>query len=558
MKRILVILFALFISQTAVSSGLLFNVSATGRPTNLGMSLCLNGKGPLSCQNYTASALNLNITTTIPNHVYPSAGIKLNTPGYVLTGCTLIANGYCLFSVNNTTPTSITISSGVNAFSVGGNVSGLSGGTIVLENNGTNYILMNADGNFTFSTPIAEGTAYSVTVLIQPVGQTCNVANGSGIMGSANVTNVAVTCSTTPAAVTVGYNGSSAPLSYTSADNGVTWALSTTQPPLDTSALGYLSGVACSGTGSTCTAVGSDGHTAPLSYTSTDSGVTWALSTTQPPLNLTSAGVLYGVACSKTGPNCTAGGNDGNGAPLSYTSTNSGVTWALSTVQPPVDLSGTGFLYGVACSSTGLTCTAVGSDGNNEPLCYTSIDGGVTWVLSTTQPPPDGSGNGILHGVACSSSGLICTAVGNDGLNAPLSYTSTDGGVTWALSTTQPPPGGFGTGYLYGVACSSSGSICTAVGYDTHTVPLGYTSTNGGVTWVASTTPPPLDVSGQGSILGVACSSSGLTCAAVGYDSSAPLSYTSTDGGVTWALSITQPPLDVSGSGVLHGITLMN
>ncbi len=555
MKRILGLLFALFISQSAVSSGLFFNVSATGTPTNLGISLCLNGSGPLSCQNYTVSALNLNITTTIPNHVYPSAGIKLDTPGYVLSGCTLIANGYCLFSANNTTPTSITIGSGANAFSVGGNISGLNG-TVILQNNGTNSTSISTDGNFTFSAPIAEGSAYSVTIQTQPVGQTCTVANGSGTMGSANVTNVTVTCSA-PVAVTVGYNGSNAPLSYTSASGGVTWALSTTQPPLNASAAGYLSGVACSGSGSTCTAVGSDGNSAPLSYTSTDSGVTWALSTTQPPLNLSGVGVLYGVACATNGSNCTAVGNDGNSAPLSYTSTNGGVTWALSTVQPPQDGSGAGFLYGVACSSSGLTCTAVGSDGNSLPLSYISTDGGVTWALSTTQPPPDGSGHGSLHGVACFGSGTNCTAVGTDINNAPLSYTSTDSGVTWALSMTQPPLDGSGTGYLYGVACSSSGSTCTAVGYDTTPTPLAYSSTNGGVTWALSTTQPPLDQSGQGSILGVACSSSSLTCAAVGYNgSSAPLSYLSTDGGVTWALSTIQPPLDESGSGVLKAIAV--
>ena len=133
MKRIstlLCALFALLMSQTATSAGLLFNVSATGTPANLSITLCLNGNGLLSCQNYTVSALNLSISTTIPNHVYPAVGIKVNTPGYILSGCTPIANGYCLFSANSTTPSSINVSS-TSAFSVGGTVSGLSG-TVVL------------------------------------------------------------------------------------------------------------------------------------------------------------------------------------------------------------------------------------------------------------------------------------------------------------------------------------------------------------------------------------------------------------------------------------------
>ena len=49
-----------------------------------------------------------------------------------------------------------------------------------------------------FPSPIASGAPYNVTVLTQPSGpsQSCTVANGSGTIGSADVTNVAVTCAT--------------------------------------------------------------------------------------------------------------------------------------------------------------------------------------------------------------------------------------------------------------------------------------------------------------------------------------------------------------------------
>lgn len=99
--------FALFILSTSqislAQSGPLFHVTATGgAPTPLQFSLCLNGMGPLSCQTYNANQLNLSITTTIPNHIYSIAGIKLNTPGYTPSGCTMINNGYCLFTASNT------------------------------------------------------------------------------------------------------------------------------------------------------------------------------------------------------------------------------------------------------------------------------------------------------------------------------------------------------------------------------------------------------------------------------------------------------------------------
>ena len=76
-------------------------------------------------------------------------------------------------------------------YTVGGTVSGLSG-TVVLQDNGGDNLSVTANGSFTFATALASGAAYSVTVKTNPSGQTCTVTSGSGTIGSANVTNVAV------------------------------------------------------------------------------------------------------------------------------------------------------------------------------------------------------------------------------------------------------------------------------------------------------------------------------------------------------------------------------
>ena len=81
----------------------------------------------------------------------------------------------------------------VSTYSVGGTVSGLSG-TVVLQDNGGDNLSLSANGSFTFATPLSQGAAYSVTVLTNPFGQSCTVSNGSGTVGTSNVTNVAVTC----------------------------------------------------------------------------------------------------------------------------------------------------------------------------------------------------------------------------------------------------------------------------------------------------------------------------------------------------------------------------
>jgi ribosomal protein S11 len=88
-------------------------------------------------------------------------------------------------------------------FTVGGTVSGLTG-IVTLRNNGGDSLARNTNGSFTFATVLTTGSPYAVTVFSQPVGQTCTVANGSGIVAAGNVTNVAVTCVTNPATFTVG------------------------------------------------------------------------------------------------------------------------------------------------------------------------------------------------------------------------------------------------------------------------------------------------------------------------------------------------------------------
>ena len=81
-------------------------------------------------------------------------------------------------------------------YTVGGNLAGLEGSGLVLENNSGDALTFTADGAFTFSTSIAKGGTYSVTVTTQPSNpaQTCVVHNGTGTMGSTDVVNVVVNC----------------------------------------------------------------------------------------------------------------------------------------------------------------------------------------------------------------------------------------------------------------------------------------------------------------------------------------------------------------------------
>jgi hypothetical protein len=90
-------------------------------------------------------------------------------------------------------------------FTVGGNISGLTG-SVTLRNNGGDSLVRTTNGGFAFGTALTTGSAYAVTVFSQPAGQTCTVAGGSGTIASANVTNVGVTCVTNPAGTNLDLN----------------------------------------------------------------------------------------------------------------------------------------------------------------------------------------------------------------------------------------------------------------------------------------------------------------------------------------------------------------
>jgi hypothetical protein len=82
-----------------------------------------------------------------------------------------------------------------SSYTIAGTVSGLTGTGLVLQNNGADNLSITANGSFIFSTTIADGEAYDVTVKNNPTGQFCRIDNSAGVVAGGNVTNVAVTCS---------------------------------------------------------------------------------------------------------------------------------------------------------------------------------------------------------------------------------------------------------------------------------------------------------------------------------------------------------------------------
>ena len=86
----------------------------------------------------------------------------------------------------------------VPRYSIGGTVNGLVGKGLVLQDNGLDNLTVSANGVFTFATPVANGSAYAVTVATQPSNpaQECIITAGAGTVSGSKVSNVLVTCST--------------------------------------------------------------------------------------------------------------------------------------------------------------------------------------------------------------------------------------------------------------------------------------------------------------------------------------------------------------------------
>ncbi len=108
--------------------------------------------------------------------------------------CT-VSNGAGTIGTANVTNVAVSCTAAITpTYTVGGTISGLSG-TAVLQDNGGDNLSVSSNGTFTFPTALASGKAYSATVATNPSGQQCTVSNGSGTVGSANVTNIAIACS---------------------------------------------------------------------------------------------------------------------------------------------------------------------------------------------------------------------------------------------------------------------------------------------------------------------------------------------------------------------------
>jgi 6-phosphogluconolactonase (cycloisomerase 2 family) len=158
--------------------------------TGTGLILRNNGGDDLTV---AASSVSYTFATAVASNGSYNVTVLTN-PGSPTQVCA-VANATGTASANVTTANV----SCANAYTIGGTISGTPPGTgLILQNNGVDNLLVPAGAtSFTFSTPLAanlSSTAYNVTVLASPNGQTCTPAASSSGSVTANVTSATINC----------------------------------------------------------------------------------------------------------------------------------------------------------------------------------------------------------------------------------------------------------------------------------------------------------------------------------------------------------------------------
>ena len=159
--------------------------SVSGLGTGLGATLLNNGGDPLTVTRNGRFAF---ADTLGANQRY-AVTVGTQPVGQLCS----VANGTGTIDADGNSVEDVRVDCAFSA-SLRGIVSGLVAGAAVSLSDGSQTLAVAADGPFAFSRTLADGTAYELTVLTQPLGGNCVVQNGRGNFFAASFAAIAVLC----------------------------------------------------------------------------------------------------------------------------------------------------------------------------------------------------------------------------------------------------------------------------------------------------------------------------------------------------------------------------
>jgi hypothetical protein len=332
------------------------------------------------------------------------------------------------------------------------------------------------------------------------------------------------------AGATAGHDG----VILASTDGGVTWVVQDSVP--GSSGIGPLDCPSSSHCWAGAGGPAASGKT-PLLLSTGDGGASWTAGPVPGRVReLDDISCVNDADCWLVGSPPAAVSSD-----IVVATTDGGASWVVQNTGSITVSMGAG--YGLSCPSV-MRCVIVGTGE------LATNDGGRTWH---TRAFPSGEPGSQLNNLACPS-GDDCVAESDVTSGVPANQstaiaTSTDGGTTWQIRLDKVA-GGVGT--LSGLSCPTTRD-CVSVGIgfsgDTSSPPgqdftawgAVATSSDGGLTWAATTLPEATN------LVDVSCAPGSTDCVAVGFRETGTSSagdvmqtagviFRSANDGATWTL----------------------
>ena len=171
---------------SATSAAVSVSGSVSGLFANANLSLVNNG------DIANAYSISANGPFTLAQKIATASGYTITVSQQPTGQICSVTNGNGIGNTTNVGNVVVVCSSAASALSLSGRVTGLIGQLTL--SNGTELMVIRANGTFNFSQKVALNGGYSVAINQQPASQNCTLSNGSGSGVTAAVTNIAITC----------------------------------------------------------------------------------------------------------------------------------------------------------------------------------------------------------------------------------------------------------------------------------------------------------------------------------------------------------------------------